>query len=258
MRLDAYIASSGVVRSRNKAQELIKQGKVFVNDVKITKPAYELGEGSRIVIKDDTKYVGRGGLKLERAILKFRPDIKGKRCADIGASTGGFTDCLLQSGAGEVYCIDSGHGQLAKKLLDDPRVKNIEGFNAREMNEDDFGLFDIAVMDVSFISQTLIYPALEKILKPGGILISLIKPQFEVGRENVGKNGIVKNPALHVRCIELLRMKAMMSGLTMTGLTSSPIDGGDGNREYLAMFVKGPAGAGAEMTDPEKVVYDKK
>ena len=257
MRLDAYLSSEGAVRSRNKAQELIRRGMVFVNGEKITKPAYELKSGSKIVIKDDTRFVGRGGLKLERAISGFGIDVRGKRCADIGASTGGFTDCLLQNGAAEVYSIDSGHGQLDEKLKSDPRVKNTEGFNARNLSRADFGVFDLVVMDVSFISQTLIYPAVEDILAPGGVFVSLIKPQFEAGRENIGKNGIVKNLQVHVRCIELVRMKAMMHGLAMRGLVRSPVDGSDGNREYLAFFVKGGEADTSKNTDAERVVFEK-
>jgi 23S rRNA (cytidine1920-2'-O)/16S rRNA (cytidine1409-2'-O)-methyltransferase len=218
---------------------LISEGKVNIDGSVITKPSADISDGEHTVTVTDTdKYVGRGGLKLEWAIDCFSVDVKGKRCIDVGASTGGFTDCLLQNGAAHVCAVDSGSGQLHSKLLSDIRVSSYEGYNARNLDATTLGVFEIAVMDVSFISQTLIHPALSGVIKEGGIFISLIKPQFEAGRSAIGKNGIVKNSRDRENAVIRVIDSARVCGFELIGATKSPIKGGDGNTEYLACFIK--------------------
>ena len=239
MRADSYLTVNGFVESRTRAARLISEGKVIINGKKIEKPAEEiLDREYEVVITEADAYVGRGGLKLEAAIAEFKIDVSGKRCIDVGASTGGFTDCLLQRGAMQVFAVDSGRGQLHKSLLDDPRVVNIEGYNARELSCDELGCFDVAVMDVSFISQTLIHPALASVLNDGATFVSLIKPQFEAGRQALGKHGIVKSKKDREAAIYKVVESALICGFELKGLTNSPITGGDGNREYLALFIR--------------------
>ena len=257
MRLDAYLANSGAISSRNKAQTLIEEGKVFVNGNKILKASYQLPQGAKIEIKDGLKYVSRGGLKLEEALAKFNIDVRGLRCIDIGASTGGFTDCLIKSGAAEVYAIDSGHGQLSSELLNLGNVKSYEGFNARNLTEENFGKFDLCVMDVSFISQSLLYENVKSVLDDDGFYISLIKPQFEAGKEFIGKNGLVKDLNVHSSVIKKLSFKAALCGLSMIKLCRSPIQGGDGNTEYLALFTHTENNKNGRFPDTDGVVYGK-
>jgi 23S rRNA (cytidine1920-2'-O)/16S rRNA (cytidine1409-2'-O)-methyltransferase len=231
------------VESRQKAQRLIKEGGVVVDGKKIKKASDEIDEAQEheVSVTDNEKYVGRGGIKLEGALTVFGVSPEGKVCADIGASTGGFTDCLLQNGAKKVYAFDSGSGQLHSKIANDPRVVSKEGFNARYIKSEDVdGEVDLAVMDVSFISQTMILPALTSIVKDNGIIISLIKPQFEAGRAALGKNGIVKNS--NDRYMAVLRVldSAESLGLSCKGFIKSSIKGGDGNEEYLIYLVKSP------------------
>jgi 23S rRNA (cytidine1920-2'-O)/16S rRNA (cytidine1409-2'-O)-methyltransferase len=218
---------------------LISEGKVNIDGSVITKPSADISDGEHTVTVTDTdKYVGRGGLKLEWAIDCFSVDVNGKRCIDVGASTGGFTDCLLQNGAAHVCAVDSGSGQLHSKLLSDSRVSSYEGYNARNLDATTLGVFEVAVMDVSFISQTLIHPALSGVIKEGGIFISLIKPQFEAGRSAIGKNGIVKNSRDRENAVIRVIDSARVCGFELIGATKSPIKGGDGNTEYLACFIK--------------------
>ena len=239
MRADSYLTLNGFVESRTRAARLISEGKILIDGKKVSKPSEEFTDTEHeVVITEVDAYVGRGGLKLESALEKFEIDVQGKRCIDVGASTGGFTDCLLQNGASEVYAVDSGRGQLHEKLLGDPRVVNIEGYNARELSYDKLGSFDVAVMDVSFISQTLIHPALATVLNDGAAFISLIKPQFEAGRSALGKNGIVKNKKDRETAILKVVESAAICGFELGGLINSPITGGDGNREYLALFIR--------------------
>ncbi len=241
MRADVYLALYEHAESRQKAQVLIKNGWVSVDGVKLKKVSDEIDEliGHDIVIENKEKYVGRGGVKLEGALEEFCLDVHGLVCADIGASTGGFTDCLLQNGAAKVYAIDSGKGQLHSKLSADARVISIEGYNARNINKADVGeAVDMAVMDVSFISQTLIIPALADVIKDGGVLLSLIKPQFEAGRAAIGKNGIVKNKNDRYQAVVRVLDNAESAGFSCLGFLTSPIKGGDGNEEYLAYFAK--------------------
>lgn len=245
MRADLYLTSYGYAESRQKAAAYIKKGYVTVDNKKIVKPSEEINENVEhnvtVETSDEDRYVSRGALKLAAALEKFKIDVNGLVCADIGASTGGFTDCLLQNGAELVYAFDSGKGQLHPRLAADERVVSREGFNARYLTLGDVGNpVDIAVMDVSFISQTLIIPNLCGILKDGGAFVSLIKPQFEAGREALGKNGIVKKWEHKLFAVERVVKCAVGSGLQPRGLIVSPIKGGDGNEEYLAYFVKDP------------------
>ena len=239
MRADIYLVEYGFVESRNKASRLISEGKVLVDGRPIKKPSEDIEGEREIEILEQDKYVGRGGLKLEGALDSFNVDVTGKRCIDVGASTGGFTDCLLQRGASFVCAVDSGRGQLHDKLLSDIRVTSIEEFNARNLTPDEFGCFDIAVTDVSFISQTLLHGPIASVLSDGGLFITLIKPQFEAGKSALGKNGIVKKPQDRILAVNRVVESAALCGLGLVGLVKSSIEGGDGNREYLALFKKG-------------------
>lgn len=238
MRIDKFIAEKGTY-TRSRAALLIKEGAVSVNGKTVKAPSYDVSENDFIEIDNSfIKYVSRGGLKLEYALDFWGIDPSGLKAVDIGASTGGFTDVLLMRGAKCVYAIDSGSDQLAHKLKNDERVVSVEGFNAREMTtEITNGECDIAVCDLSFISQTLIYPALTRVLKKGGIFITLIKPQFEVGRSLVGKGGIVRDERAREDSVQRVIDTAKNYGLSFRGRTVSPIKGGDGNTEYLAFFI---------------------
>lgn len=244
MRIDKYLAESGLCESRNKALRLIEARLVQVNGVTVNKPSYDLPEGAEVVILgSDCPYVSRGGLKLKGALDAFELDVSGLVCADVGSSTGGFTDCLLQNGASKVYAIDSGSDQLHRSLRTDPRVVVMEGCNARTLTPELLGeRVDLVVTDVSFISQTLLHRPIASILKDGGIFVSLIKPQFEVGRAGLGKGGIVKSVTYRHTAAESVIASAESAGLGCRALIPSPITGGDGNIEYLARFVKGDAG----------------
>lgn len=237
MRADSFLTVYGYAESRTRAARLISEGKVLVDGRIVKKASEEIwGEEHTVEITEVDKYVSRGGLKLEAALAAFNIEVAGKRCIDVGASTGGFTDCLLQGGAASVHCIDSGRDQLHARIAADMRVINIEGYNARELSSADFGLFDVAVMDVSFISQTLIHGGVASVLNDGGVFISLIKPQFEAGKQALGKKGIVKDPKDREGAILRVLESAQLHGLFAEGLICSPIEGGDGNREYLACF----------------------
>lgn len=243
MRADLFLFANGLAPSRETAKKLILGGCVWLNGKKLAKPSADIGEGTvaadvTVIPLPDMRYVGRGGLKLEAALDAFGVSVDGVKAIDIGASTGGFTDCLLSRGAAYVTAVDSGHGQLAAKLEADPRVRSLEGINARYMTADIVGAgYDIAVMDVSFISQTLILPTLPPLLRDGGRLISLIKPQFEVGRADVGKGGIVRSQTARLRAVRSVIDTAEGVGFRHSGTITSPITGGDGNIEYLVCFV---------------------
>lgn len=240
MRADLFLKERGYAKSRSAAAEIIRTG-VYINGVKIEKPSQnvpDLGEYD-VKITNPQKFVSRGGLKLEAALDSFGVSPAGISVCDIGASTGGFTDCLLQRGASKVYAVDVGHGQLDSSLACDKRVVNMEGVNARDMNAQTIGeRVALAVTDVSFISQALIYNAVSDILIDGGIFISLIKPQFEAGRENIGSGGIVRDEKAHISVIEKLIGAAKDHSLSIRAIIPSPIKGGDGNTEYLALFIK--------------------
>jgi len=238
-RLDIAIAQRGLARSRCAAQDLIRAGKVKINGNAATRASLHVAAGDEIALDGDIcPYVSRGGVKLAAAIEHFDAAIADARCLDVGSSTGGFTDCLLQAGALSVTGVDVGHGQLDARLQADPRVDNHEGVNARTLTPEAFGIgFDVIVVDVSFISLTLILKPLAALLAPSGLLIALVKPQFEVGADNIGKNGVVKNSsdrewALH----RVIDFGLAVCAFKCRGFMESPIAGGDGNVEYLVGF----------------------
>ena len=234
MRLDVYLTENGYADSRERAKRMILGGRVCVNGAVVTKPAFDLEEGDITV--EQESFVGRGGEKLEGALRAFSIDPAGMRAIDIGASTGGFTHCLLLHGAAHVTALDAGCGQLHPSLVADARVRNVEKYNARELSCADVGKFDLAVMDVSFISQTYILPRLPAVLLPCGMAITLIKPQFEAGRTALNKKGLVKDPRDRLLAVRRVLGSAREAGLVPRGLIRSPITGGDGNVEYLALF----------------------
>ncbi len=237
MRADLYLVEKGIAKSRKRAQIMIDGGVVFADGIKITKASKNIEEAYIELRGEVMPYVSRGGLKLKGAIDRFCIDVKDKVCLDVGASTGGFTDCLLQEGAARVYAVDCGHGQLDSELLKDEKVISIEGCNAREISREIIPeLIDICVMDVSFISQTLIHPALATLLCYGAELITLIKPQFEVGRSNIGKNGIVKDEKARAMAVDKVIESASACGFKFIDKDVSPIKGGDGNIEYIGRF----------------------
>jgi len=240
MRLDVYIFNKGLSQSRTEAKLYISEGAVTVDGKVINKPSYEVSENSCVIVdKSIKKYVSRGGLKLEGAIEKFNISVKGRFCIDIGASTGGFTDCLLQNGARKVIALDSGSGQLAESIRLDERVTVIENYNARYLSSEDMPFIpDLAVMDVSFISATYIIGAIFNILSDSGDFLCLIKPQFEVGPSNIGKGGIVKSEKARKEAIDKVVDFAKNLGFKHLSTITSPITGGDGNIEYLSHFKK--------------------
>lgn len=237
MRLDVFLTENGHCKSRSKAQNIISAGRVIVDGIVINKSSFNVSEGQNILVSDcDTyEFVGRGGNKLEYTFSSFEYCVSGKTCLDIGASTGGFTECLLLHGAKKVYAVDSGTGQLAQELLCDERVVSIEGFNARNLTSDnlDGNKMDIIVMDVSFISQKLLYPAILRVANKNCDVITLIKPQFEVGKQHIGKKGIVKDAKIRKKTVEDIITFACDSGFEYISHTESPITGGDGNVEFL-------------------------
>lgn len=235
MRLDSYLADKGLAKSRTFAKELIDKKYVTVDGKTITKASFDVTEEMTVCVTGTPyEYVGRGGLKLEAALDSFEINPNGFVCVDIGASSGGFTDCLLKRGADKVFAVDSGSGQLDEKLRSDSRVVNIENFNARVLSPETLGtLCDIAVMDVSFISQTLILDSVKGVLKPDGVYVGLVKPQFECGKEGLSKGGIVKDKKIMRKAIEKVCDYAESIGLGITGLIKSPVTGGDGNTEFL-------------------------
>ena len=240
MRLDLYLFENGLAKSRSFAKTLVCDGFVEVNNVVQKKPSYEVSDIDIInVTGRPYEYVGRGGLKLEAALCEFRIDVYGMVAVDIGASTGGFTHCLLMRGAKRVYAVDIGHGQLDSSLLSDDRVINLEGCNARYLTESDIGeKCNIAVSDISFISQTYIIPQVKDLINDNGIYIALIKPQFECGKSGLNKNGIVKDKKIRYAAVKKVIDCANSFGLTVCSLIKSPIEGGDGNVEYLMMCSK--------------------
>jgi len=233
-RLDLWMIGHGLAETREKAQALIMAGEVTLNGQKALKPSQLADDTSRVEVLSKLRYVGRGGFKLEAALARFQIDSTGAICADFGSSTGGFTDCLLQSGAARVHAIDVGSNQLDWRLRSDPRVIVHEGINARYVELADIGEpVDLAVCDVSFISATMIVPAMVRVLKPAiGRLVILVKPQFEVGKGQVGKGGIVRDPALHMAAREKLQACVEAAGF-VTDMMESPITGAEGNKEFL-------------------------
>jgi len=232
-RIDQLLVERGFAESREKARALILSGQVFVRGTRVDKAGQSVPRDSDILIPAKLPYVGRGGLKLKRALEHFHIGVEGRVCIDIGASTGGFTDALLQLGAARVYAIDVGSGQLDWKLRNDPRVVVREKLNARYIVFEDVGEFaDFIACDVSFISATLVMPAFVPLLKPDGGFVVLVKPQFEVGRGEVGKGGIVRDPVLHQAACRKVEAEAMRLGFR-TDVIESPILGAEGNKEFL-------------------------
>jgi 23S rRNA (cytidine1920-2'-O)/16S rRNA (cytidine1409-2'-O)-methyltransferase len=242
-RLDLYMVEQGLADSRQQAQRLIMAGQVRVGDRTIDKPGTRIPTDAQVHLKASLPYASRGGLKLEAALEAFRLDVHGWLVADVGASTGGFTDCLLQHGATRVYAIDVGYGQLAWELQRDPRVVVVDRTNARHL-ERLAEPVDLVTIDVSFISLRLILPAAMGWLRQGGQIVALVKPQFEAGRKLVGKGGIVRDPAVHRRVLEELAAWAASHGLGLAGLVRSPITGAAGNVEFLAHWLPGRSGVG--------------
>lgn len=228
----------GLAPSREKAQALIMAGQVVVGDHAVDKSGHQVPLEAEIRIKGEVlPYVSRGGLKLRKALDQFGIDVNGLVAIDVGASTGGFTDCLLQAGVLKVFAVDVGHGQLAWKLQQDPRVVNIEKTNIRYLTPDQLGEApDLAVIDASFISLSKVLPPTLALVRPGGRIIALIKPQFEVGKGEVGKGGIVRDSAAHQKVIDDISRTAQEIGLSVGGLCESPITGADGNREFLILL----------------------
>ena len=247
-RLDIELVSRGLARSRERAKEMIRSGSVSVNGNTAKKPSDEVKMDDEIVSCENDAYVGRGALKLEKAAEVFGLEFSGMTCLDIGASTGGFTDFMLQRGAAKVYAVDVGHGQLAEKLRNDVRVVNMEGTDIRQLTPDDIGgKADFISVDVSFISLTKILPKVCELLADGAVAAVLIKPQFEAGRSDIGKRGIVKDRKVHLRILSEIDSFARSLGFITEKYTYSPVRGGSGNIEYLVKLRK---------ADGEQVIHD--
>jgi 23S rRNA (cytidine1920-2'-O)/16S rRNA (cytidine1409-2'-O)-methyltransferase len=239
-RLDVLAVAAGLAQSREQAQRLILAGLVRVGGHAATKAGHLYPADTVLELVEGERFVGRGGEKLEGAFAAFALDVVGRDCLDVGASTGGFTDCLLQHGAARVVALDVGHGQIHPKLSNDPRVTVMEGFNARHLAAADLPYVpQVAVTDVSFISLTLILPPMAAVLAPGGLLVALIKPQFEAGREQVGRGGVVRDPAVHEAVVARIADFARGTlGLEPRGVVPSPLRGPKGNIEFLACWRK--------------------
>lgn len=245
-RLDVILVERGLAASRERARALILAGKVVVDDHRCDKAGRQVEPQADIRLKSgDIPYVSRGGLKLAGALAAFELEVGGRIALDVGASTGGFTDCLLQHGAARVYAVDVGYGQLAWKLRDDPRVINLERCNIRHVQPDDLAdVPELAVIDASFISLAKVLPNVLCLLRPQADIIALIKPQFEVGKGQVGKGGIVKDTELHIQVVERIRSLALELGCCVLGVIESPVLGSKGNREFLIHLQKTVAPAG--------------
>jgi 23S rRNA (cytidine1920-2'-O)/16S rRNA (cytidine1409-2'-O)-methyltransferase len=250
-RLDKLLVARGLADTRQKAQALILAGEVFVHGQRVDKPGKVVDEHSTVEVRlDRAAYVGRGGLKLEAAMAKFELSVEQAGCLDVGASTGGFTECLLRRGAARVVALDVGKGQLHWRLRSDPRVTVMEGRNARYLKPSDFSMsFDLVTIDVSFISLTQILPVLVPLLKPGGFILALIKPQFEVGKGEVGKGGIVQDSDKHREVVSRIQMFAQQRlSLVVRGLMESPVLGAEGNKEFFILLAKDAEAARHEVS----------
>lgn len=246
IRLDVFLTSNNLVESREKAKALIMAGQVYVDNQKADKAGLMINEDCKTVeIRgEQLKYVSRGGLKLEKAMKEFPIELTNCVAMDIGASTGGFTDCMLQNGAKKVFAVDVGYGQFAWKLRNDPRVVNMERTNIRHVTSEQIGeKLDFASVDVSFISLKLVLPVAAELLKDGGQMVVLIKPQFEAGRGQVGKKGVVRDSKVHEQVIKNVMGYASDCGFFVSGLAYSPVRGPEGNIEYLAWLTKDDKGA---------------
>lgn len=256
-RLDLLVVEQGLAQSRERAKALIMAGEIYVDNQKADKPGDLFSEDARLEHRGTgLRYVSRGGLKLEKAIEAFGLELTGLICMDVGASTGGFTDCMLQNGAQKVYAVDVGYGQLAWSLRNDSRVVNLERVNARRLTPELVPeKLDFFSVDVSFISLSLILPAVLPLLEEQGRGVCLIKPQFEAGREKVGKKGVVRDPAVHVEVIGKVVDFALTSGFSVLGLDFSPVKGPEGNIEYLIFLERSsPAVRREGLPTPEAVV----
>lgn len=239
-RIDVYLQKNNFSETREKAKNLILNSCVYVNNKLITKPSFKVNESDKVEIKNDFIYVSRGASKLEKAIKYFKIIIEDKTAVDIGASTGGFTDYLIKNKVKKIYAVDVGHGQLHESLLKNEQVINMEGTNFRYIDTAIFKeCIDIITVDVSFISLSLIFPNIAKISHKDTDIIILIKPQFEAGRQNIGKNGIVKDKKIHLNVLRNIQMYCAENGMYLKNVTFSPIKGGDGNIEYLGLIKKG-------------------
>ena len=239
VRLDVLLVQRALQESRQKAQATIMSGQVFVDGQRVDKPGAPVAEDAAIEVRGGLRYVSRGGLKLEKAMALWPIQLEGAVCMDIGASTGGFTDCMLQNGAAKVYAVDVGYGQLAWKLRSDERVVCLERTNARYLTHQEIPEEpDFSSVDVSFISLKLILPAISGVLREGGKVVCLIKPQFEAGKEKVGKKGVVRDPAVHREVLEHFLEYAKENNFTVIAITYSPIRGPEGNIEYLGFLEK--------------------
>lgn len=240
-RIDKLLVERGLAESRTKAQALVMAGVVLVGEQRVSKPSDQFPIDALVRVKyaDDpaSRYVGRGALKLAAALREFQLNVHEAVCLDVGASTGGFTDCLLQNGAAKVFAVDVGHNQIDWRLRNDPRVEVREGVNARYLQPEDFpAKFDLVVIDVSFISATKVLPAIVPLIRAGGSIVTLIKPQFEVGRGEVGGGGIVRDPEKRAQTVETVNNAAAELGLHVAGVIASPIQGAEGNVEFLAHY----------------------
>ena len=256
-RLDILVTENGLAESREKAKALIMAGQVYVDNQKADKPGDTFSEDAHVEIRGKgLQYVSRGGLKLEKAMKEFGLTLTDKICMDVGASTGGFTDCMLQNGASKVYSVDVGYGQLAWSLRTDARVVNLERTNARYLTREQIPeKIDFFSVDVSFISLSLILPAVRPLLAEHGQAVCLIKPQFEAGREKVGKKGVVRDQSVHREVIEKIRNFSLENGFSVLGLTYSPVKGPEGNIEYLIYLERSDAPIEASGVPlPEQVV----
>ena len=235
-RIDVLLVEKGLVESRERAQKTIMAGLVYVEGERVDKPGTKVDTELEIIVKGNPiPYVSRGGLKLEKALKTLNIDLTGKRCMDIGASTGGFTDCMLQNGASHVFSVDVGYGQLDWKLRNDPRVTNMERTNIRYVTEEQIGeKLDFLSIDVSFISLKLVLPVAVSLLKDAGEMVFLIKPQFEAGREHMKKSGVIRDAKIHKQVLHQVMANVTASGLLVDYLTFSPIKGPKGNIEFLA------------------------
>ncbi|MCB5940938.1 TlyA family RNA methyltransferase [bacterium 210820-DFI.6.52] len=253
-RLDVYLTEQGLAETRQKAQAYIMAGDVYINGQKADKAGDTVKEGDAVELRGaKLPYVSRGGLKLEKAMAVFPISLKDKICMDVGASTGGFTDCMLQNGAQRIYAVDVGYGQLAWKLRSDERVVNLERQNIRYLTDEQVpDALDFVSVDVSFISLSHVLPVIWRFLAPGGQAVCLIKPQFEAGREKVGKKGVVRDPDTHREVIEKVISLAGENQFAVKGLDFSPVKGPEGNIEYLIFLEKG-AGEGLPTVDSERV-----
>lgn len=253
-RLDSALVERGIVSAREKAKAVIMAGQVYVNNQKADKAGMDVSDEDKIEFRGEAlKYVSRGGLKLEKAMEAFSLEgaLRGKVCMDVGASTGGFTDCMLQNGAAKVYAIDVGYGQLAWTLRNDPRVINLERTNVRYVTREQVpDPVDFSSIDVSFISLTLVLPVVCQLLGPQGQIVCLVKPQFEAGREKVGKKGVVRDPRVHLEVIQKVVGFAHAAGVGVRGLTFSPVKGPEGNIEYLLYLDKGVSHC---LVSPEEI-----